>query len=88
MAHRELLTESQRVFFHAPATDERGMVRHYTLSADDLALIDRRRSDPNRLVWSAIIRSKNSRSLSPPILMMQAAENWFGDHRGRRRQAA
>jgi TnpA family transposase len=55
MAHRELLTESQRVFFHAPATDERGMVRHYTLSADDLALIDRRRSDPNRLGFAVML---------------------------------
>ncbi len=43
MAHRVLLTESQRVIFHAPASDERGMVRHYTLSAEDLALINRRR---------------------------------------------
>jgi hypothetical protein len=25
MSHRELLTESQRVSFHAPATDERGL---------------------------------------------------------------
>ena len=55
MAHRELLTESQRVFFPAPATDERGMVRHYTLSADDLALIDRRRSDPNRLGFAVML---------------------------------
>jgi hypothetical protein len=39
MAHREPLTKSQRVSFHAPATDERVMVRHYTVSTDDLALI-------------------------------------------------
>jgi TnpA family transposase len=55
MAHRELLTESQRVSFHAPATDERGMVRHYTLSADELALINRRRSDPNRLGFAVML---------------------------------
>jgi TnpA family transposase len=55
MAHRELLTESQRVSFHAPATDERGMVRHYTLSAEDLALINRRRSDPNRLGFAVML---------------------------------
>lgn len=55
MAHRELLTESQRVTFHAPATDERGMVRHYTLSADDLALINRRRGDPNRLGFAVTL---------------------------------
>jgi hypothetical protein len=32
MPHRELLTESQRLSLQAPASDERGMVRHYTLS--------------------------------------------------------
>ena len=37
MPHRELLTESQRLSLHAPASDERGMVRHYTLSSEDLA---------------------------------------------------
>ena len=39
MPHRELLTESQRLSLQAPASDERGMVRHYTLSSEDLALI-------------------------------------------------
>jgi TnpA family transposase len=55
MAHRELLTESQRLSFHAPASDERGMVRHYTWSADDLALINRRRGDPNRLGFAVML---------------------------------
>jgi TnpA family transposase len=55
MAHRELLTEPQRVSFHAPASDERGMVRHYTLSADDLALVNRRRGDPNRLGFAVML---------------------------------
>jgi hypothetical protein len=49
MPHRELLTESQRLSLHAPASDERGMVRHYMLTSEDLALINRRRRDPNRL---------------------------------------
>jgi TnpA family transposase len=49
MPHRELLTESQRLSLQAPASDERGMVRHYMLSSEDLALINRRRGDPNRL---------------------------------------
>ena len=39
MPRRELLTEQQRLDFSAPATNERTMVRYYTLSADDLALI-------------------------------------------------
>ena len=37
MPHRELLTESQRLSLHAPASDERGMVRHYMLSSEDLS---------------------------------------------------
>jgi Domain of unknown function (DUF4158) len=44
-----LLTESQRLSLQAPASDERGMVRHYMLSSEDLALVNRRRGDPNRL---------------------------------------
>src|SRR5712692_2754446 len=55
MPHRELLTESQRLSFHAPPSDERGMVRHYTLSAEDLALINRRRGDPNRLGFAVML---------------------------------
>ena len=49
MPHRELLTESQRLSLQAPASDERWMVCHYMLSSEDLALINRRRGDPNRL---------------------------------------
>jgi TnpA family transposase len=55
VARRELLIESQRVSFHAPATDERGMVRHYTLSADDMALINRRRGNPNRMGLAVLL---------------------------------
>ena len=55
MAHRELLTELQRLSFHAPSSDERGMVRHYTLSAEDLALINCRRGDPNRLGFAVML---------------------------------
>jgi Domain of unknown function (DUF4158) len=55
MPHRELLTESQRLSLQAPASDERGMVRHYTLSTEDLALINRRRGDPNRLGFALML---------------------------------
>ena len=54
MVHRARLTESQRVSFHALASDESGMVRHYTLSAEDLALINRRRGDPNRMGFAVM----------------------------------
>jgi hypothetical protein len=55
MPHRELLTESQRLSLQAPASDERGMVRHYMLSSEDLALINRRRGDPNRLGFALML---------------------------------
>ena len=55
MPHQELLTESQRLSLQTPASDERGMVRHYTLSSEDLALINRRRGDPNRLGFALIL---------------------------------
>ncbi len=55
MPHRELLTESQRLSFQAPASDEREMVRYYTLSPDDLALINRHRGDPNRLGFAVML---------------------------------
>lgn len=49
MPRREILTERQRLNFNTPTTDGRTMVRYYTLSVDDLTLIDQRRSDHNRL---------------------------------------
>ena len=55
MPHRELLTESQRLRLQTPASDERGMVRHYTLSSEDLALINRCRGDPNRLGFALML---------------------------------
>ena len=60
MPHQELLTESQRLSLQAPASDERGMVRHYTLSSEDLALIHRRRGDPNRLGFALICSTPKS----------------------------
>src|SRR5271169_1658346 len=55
MPHRELLTESQRLSLQAPASDERGMVRQYMLSSEDLALINRRRGDPNGLGFALML---------------------------------
>ena len=55
MPRRELLTEPQRLAFTEPATEERDMVRHYTLISEDLALIDRRRGNPNRLGFAVLL---------------------------------
>jgi hypothetical protein len=55
MPHQELLTESQRLSLQAPASDERGMVRHYTLTAEDLALINSRRGEPNHLGFALML---------------------------------
>ena len=42
MPRRELLTDHQRAALSEPATDERTMVRFYTLTAEDRELLDRR----------------------------------------------
>jgi hypothetical protein len=93
MPHRELLTESQRLSLHAPASDERGMVRHYTLSSEDLALINRRRGDPNRLGFALMLcylhfpgRILQQGEQPPPALCAFVAEQLgldaaqFGDY--------
>jgi hypothetical protein len=55
MPHQELLTETQRLSLQTPASDERGMIRHYTLTSEDLTLINRRRGDPNRLGFAVML---------------------------------
>jgi TnpA family transposase len=93
MPRRDLLTEQQRLVFSAPATDERAMVRHYTLGADDLALIDRRRGDHNRLGFAMLLcylrfpgRVLQENEQPPPTLLRFVAEQLsldpatFGDY--------
>src|ERR1700738_3062314 len=46
---RQQLTEAQITALLDPPTDQRELVRHYTLSAADLAAIRRCRGDHNRL---------------------------------------
>ena len=55
MPRHALLTEQQRVAFAAPATEERTMVRHYTLTSEDLLLIAQRRGDQNRLGFAVLL---------------------------------
>ena len=46
---RQQLTETQIAALSDPPTDQRELVRHYTLSAGDIALIRRHRGDHSRL---------------------------------------
>jgi hypothetical protein len=55
MPRRELLTDHQRAALTDPATDERTMVRFYTLTAENRELLDRRRGDPNRLGFAVLL---------------------------------
>lgn len=81
MPRRDLLTEQQRFVFSAPPTDERAMVRYYTLGADDMALIDRRRGDHNRLGFAMLLcylrfpgRVLQENEQPPPALLRFVAE--------------
>jgi TnpA family transposase len=49
------LPEPLRLAFTESAIEEREMVRHYTLSFEDLVLIDRRRGDANRLRFAVLL---------------------------------
>ncbi len=49
MARRQHLTDAQIAELFDPPTDQRELVRHYTLSDADLAAIRRGHGDPNRL---------------------------------------
>lgn len=46
---RQQLTKGQIATLFNPPTDRRELVRHYTLSAEDLATVRRCRGDHNRL---------------------------------------
>lgn len=49
MTRRQRLSATQIVELFDPPTEQRELIRHYTLSATDLAAIARRRGDHNRL---------------------------------------
>jgi TnpA family transposase len=49
MMRRQQLNEAQAAMLFDPPEDQREMIRHYTLSATDLAMINRGRGDSNRL---------------------------------------
>ena len=49
MTRRQQLTEAQIATLFDPPLEQRELVRHYTLSVADLAMIRRARGDHNRL---------------------------------------
>jgi|HubBroStandDraft_6_1064221.scaffolds.fasta_scaffold350289_1 hypothetical protein len=53
--HAENYSPSRSGSFSMPASDERGMVRHYPLSVEDIALINRHRGDSNRLGFAVML---------------------------------
>ena len=52
---RQQLTEAQITALLDPPTDQRELVRHYTLTAADLAAIRRCRGDHNRLGYALML---------------------------------
>ena len=59
MARRQHLTDAQIVELFNPPTDQRELVRHYTLSDADLAAIRRGRGDPNRLGHALMLAERS-----------------------------
>ena len=55
MARRRLLHDAAWERLLAPATDEREMVRHYTLGADDLALVSAKRTEATQLGFAMML---------------------------------
>ena len=55
MKKHEILSPQSRAALFDPPTDPAAIVRHYTLSPEDLALIRLRRRNPNRLGFTVLL---------------------------------
>jgi hypothetical protein len=55
MARRQLLTDEQWTRLLAPPSDEREIVRYWTLSSEDFDIIFRKRSDHSRLGFALLL---------------------------------
>ena len=55
MVHRRMLNEDQISQLFDPPIDRRAIIRHYTLSPADLALIRRGRGDHHRLGYALML---------------------------------
>jgi hypothetical protein len=66
-AWRKLLSDAAWEQLLAPATDEREMVRHYTLSSDDRALIAAKRTEATQLGFAIMLSTSGIQAeCSPP----------------------
>jgi len=80
MARRQLLTDEQWARLLAPPNDEREIVRHYTLSRDDLDLIAGKRSGHSRLGFAVLLymrhpgRVLDANEIPPPELLAFIAD--------------
>ena len=81
MARRQLLTDEQWARLLAPPNDEREIVRHYTLSRDDLDLIAGKRSGHSRLGFAVLLcymrhpgRVLEANEIPPPELLSFIAD--------------
>src|SRR6516162_8961423 len=82
---RQQLTEAQITALLDPPTDQRELVRHYTLTAADLAAIRRCRGDHNRLGHALMLCYLGSRhrtgarfTLSSKALKNRSYSTFFG----------
>ena len=81
MARPQRLNEAQIAELFDPPTEQRGLVRHYTLSEADLGAIRRCRGDHNRLGYALMLcylrhpgRALRSGERPPPALLAFVAE--------------
>ena len=81
MARRQQLSEAQVAALFDPPSDQRELVRHYTLTDADLAAIRRCRGDHNRLGHALMLchlrfpgRALRAGEQPPPALLAFVAE--------------
>jgi TnpA family transposase len=81
MVRRQLFTDEQWTRLLAPAREEREIVRHCTLSRDDLDLIAAKRSDHSRLGFAVLLcylrhpgRALEAGETPPPELLAFVAD--------------
>jgi hypothetical protein len=75
VARRQRLSEAQIAELFDPPTEQRELVRHFTLSAADLATIRRCRGDHNRLSHALMLRAHASNLFIPTTRLWAALKS-------------